>query len=93
MKKAGITDYAGFAKDILQHVTAKPISFEVFSDDFREMERQARILSAWAPNVYVKIPVMNTKKESAAPLVKKLSAEGVETERPRRSLPLRRSKR
>ncbi len=77
MKKAGITDYAGFAKDILTHVTAKPISFEVFSDDFREMERQARIISSWAPNVYVKIPVMNTKKESSAALVHKLSEEGV----------------
>jgi transaldolase len=77
MKKAGITDYAGFAKDILAHVTAKPISFEVFSDDFSEMERQARIINAWAKNVYVKIPVTNTKREPALPLVKKLSDEGI----------------
>lgn len=77
MKKAGVTDYVGFAKDILQHITDKPVSFEVFSDDFTEMERQARIINSWAPNVYVKIPVMNTKEESAMPLIKKLASEGV----------------
>lgn len=77
MRKAGVTDYAGFAKEILGAITDKPISFEVFSDDFAEMERQARIINAWAQNVYVKIPVTNTKKNSAAPLIKKLAAEGV----------------
>lgn len=77
MRKAGVTDYAGFAKDVLAEITTKPISFEVFSDDFIEMERQAWIINSWAPNVYVKIPVMNTKKESSAPLIKKLAAEGV----------------
>jgi transaldolase len=76
MRKAGVTDYAGFAKEVLAEIKDKPISFEVFSDDFREMERQAHIIAAWAPNVYVKIPVMNTKKQSAAPLIKKLASEG-----------------
>ena len=77
MRKAGVVDYAGFAKEVLAEIKEKPISFEVFSDDFPEMERQARIIAAWAPNVYVKIPVMNTKKKSSAPLIKKLSAEGI----------------
>ena len=77
MRKAGVTDYAGFAKEVLAEIKNKPISFEVFSDDFREMERQARIINSWAPNVYVKIPVMNTKKISAAPLIAKLAKEGV----------------
>ncbi|MEK9173134.1 MAG: transaldolase [Patescibacteria group bacterium] len=77
MRKAGITDYASFAKDILSFIKDKPISFEVFSDEFNEMERQARIITAWAPNVYVKIPVTNTKGESSAGLIKKLSGDGV----------------
>lgn len=76
MRKAGVTDYAGFAKEVLAEIKDKPISFEVFSDDFVEMERQARIIASWAPNVYVKIPVMNTKKQSSAALIKKLAAEG-----------------
>jgi transaldolase len=78
MKKAGVTDYVGFAKEILQYITDKPVSFEVFSDDFTEMERQARIINSWAPNVYVKIPITNTKRESSMALVKKLSHEGVQ---------------
>lgn len=77
MRKAGVTDYVGFAKEILAEIKDQPISFEVFSDDFTEMERQARIINSWAENVYVKIPVTNTKKESAAPLIKKLAGEGV----------------
>ncbi|TSC82464.1 MAG: transaldolase [Parcubacteria group bacterium Gr01-1014_20] len=77
MRKAGVTDYALFAKDILSFIKDKPISFEVFSDEFNEMERQARIIAAWAPNVYVKIPVANTKGESSAGLIKKLSGNGV----------------
>lgn len=77
MRKAGISDYAGFAKDILATIQDKPISFEVFSDDFAEMEKQARIIAVWGPNVYVKIPITNTKKESSAPLIKKLAAEGI----------------
>ncbi len=77
MRKAGVTDYAGFAREILAEIKDKPISFEVFSDDFTEMERQARIIAAWASNVYVKIPITNTKRESSAPLIKKLAAEGI----------------
>ncbi|OGZ00141.1 MAG: transaldolase [Candidatus Liptonbacteria bacterium RIFCSPLOWO2_01_FULL_52_25] len=77
MRKAGVTDYAGFAKEVLAEIKDKPVSFEVFSDDFKEMERQARIINAWAKNVYVKIPVTNTKRESSADLIKKLASEGV----------------
>lgn len=77
MRKAGVTDYAAFAKEVLAEIKDKPVSFEVFSDDFGEMERQANIIASWAPNVYVKIPITNTKKESAFDLVKKLSHRGV----------------
>ncbi len=77
MRKAGVTDYSGFAKEVLAEIKTKPVSFEVFSDDFIEMERQADIIASWAPNVYVKIPVMNTKKESAVGLIKKLARKGV----------------
>lgn len=77
MRKAGVTDYAGFAKEVLAEIKDKPVSFEVFSDDFAEMERQARLIASWAQNVYVKIPVMNTKKVSSAPLVKKLVQSGI----------------
>jgi transaldolase len=72
MRKAGVTDYVSFAKDILTVIKDKPISFEVFSDDFSEMERQARIIASWGENVYVKIPITNTKKESSFDLIKKL---------------------
>ena len=78
MRKAGITDYVGFAKEILQTIDDKPVSFEVFADEFEEMERQAREIATWGSNVYVKIPVTNTKKLSSASLIKKLSAEGVQ---------------
>lgn len=71
MRKAGVKDYEGFAKDILAN-TDKPVSFEVFSDDFGEMERQARLISSWGKNVYVKIPITNTKGESSVPLIKRL---------------------
>jgi len=77
MQKAGITDYAGFAKEILAEIKDKPISFEVFSDDFTEMERQARLIASWAPNIYVKIPITNTKKEPSYDLIKKLSNDGI----------------
>jgi transaldolase len=77
MKKAGLTDYEGFARDILQSVTEKPICFEVFSDEFNEMERQALKIQSWGKNVYVKIPITNTRGESAVPLIKKLSSQGV----------------
>ena len=77
MKKAGITDYRAFCKDILTHIKDKPLSFEVFSDDFVEMERQAMEIASWGDNVYVKIPVTNTKKEACYALVKKLGAQKV----------------
>ena len=73
MKKTGIKDYAAFAKDILSTIKKKPISFEVFSDDFDEMERQAMKIASWADNVYVKIPITNTKKQNSAKLIKRLS--------------------
>lgn len=77
MHKAGVTDYTVFAKKILTAIPDKPISFEVFSDDFSEMERQARLIASWGENVYAKIPIINTKGESSAPLVKKLSDDGI----------------
>src|SRR6202035_4565065 len=63
MRKAGIADYRAFARDILASIKDKPLSFEVFSDDFRDMERQALEIAGWGDNVYVKIPVTNTKRE------------------------------
>lgn len=78
MRKAGISDYEAFAKDILQTVTAKPISLEVFADDFSEMRRQALKIAGWGKNVYVKIPITNTRGESSIPLVRELAAEGVQ---------------
>ncbi|QKJ03479.1 transaldolase [Yersinia mollaretii] len=77
MKKANITDYRVFCKDILTHIKDKPLSFEVFSDDFAEMERQAMEIASWGDNVYVKIPVTNTKEETCYALVKKLGAQNV----------------
>jgi transaldolase len=77
MRKAGITDYAGFAKEVLGEIKDKPVSFEVFSDDFADMERQARIIASWAPNVYVKIPITNTKGQPSYELTRKLSADGI----------------
>jgi transaldolase len=77
MRKAGISDYLAFAKDILSVIRDRPISFEVFSDDFAEMETQARKLAGLGDNVYVKIPVTNTKAESAAGLVRRLAQAGI----------------
>lgn len=77
MRKAGISDYKTFCKDILLSIKDKPLSFEVFSDDFEEMERQALEISSWADNVYVKIPITNTKAEPSYDLIHKLSANGV----------------
>ncbi|MDX2079453.1 MAG: transaldolase [Terrimicrobiaceae bacterium] len=79
MRKVGISDYEAFAKDVLMDIRSKPISFEVFSDDFDDMERQARKIASWGENVYVKIPITNTKGESAVPLVERLSQAGVKT--------------
>ncbi len=77
MRKAGVTDYRAFAAQVLRDIRNKPISFEVFSDDFVEMERQALEIASWGQNVYVKIPVTNTRKESACALVRRLSARKV----------------
>ncbi len=78
MRKAGIKDYEAFAKDILQSVTSKPISFEVFSDDFPEMKRQALKIAAWGRNVYVKIPITNSRGDTCLPLIKELGQQGVQ---------------
>jgi transaldolase len=77
MRKAGVRDYKAFAKDILQAIVDRPISFEVFSDEFDEMERQAQEIAGWGENVYVKIPITNTRRESSADLVRRLSHAGV----------------
>jgi len=73
MRKAGIANYRAFAKDILGEINDKPVSFEVLADDFVDMERQALEIAGWAENVYVKIPVTNTKRESCRGLVKRLA--------------------
>jgi transaldolase len=77
MRKVGISDYEVFARSVLEHVTDKPISFEVFSDEFAEMRRQALKIRDWQDNVYVKIPITNTRGESALPLIADLVKEGV----------------
>ena len=77
MRKNGITDYEAFAKEVLKHIPDKPISFEVFSDEFDEMEHQARKIASWGSNITVKIPITNTKSESSIPLIKKLSHNGL----------------
>ena len=78
MRKAGITDYERFAHEILESIPDRPISFEVFADDEAEMERQARKIARWAANVYVKIPVTNTRRQPMYNLVRRLSAEGIQ---------------
>lgn len=77
MRKAGISDYEAFAKDILEVIKDKPLSLEVFSDDFTEMERQAMKISGWGRNVYVKIPVTNTRRQTSYTLVRRLADRGV----------------
>lgn len=77
MRKAGINDYKAFAKEILSEIKDKPISFEVFSDDFSEMEYQANEIASWGDNVYIKLPVTNTKQKPSYDLIKKLSAKEV----------------
>ena len=77
MAKAGITNYLAFAKEVLKIVTDLPVSFEVFSDEFDEMRYQAHKINELGPNVYVKIPVTNTKRQSAAPLIRELHHQGV----------------
>ena len=77
MRKAGIEDYKAFALDVLRHIPDRPISFEVFTDEFDEMEQQARDIASWGSNVYVKIPVTNTRGEVSYPLVHRLSHSGI----------------
>ncbi len=78
MRKAGITDYRAFALDVLKIIGNRPVSFEVFSDNFAEMEKQARVIAAWGKNVYVKIPVTNTKGEFPSELIRRLAKAGVQ---------------
>jgi transaldolase len=77
MRKAGVDDYEAFARDILEVVRDRPISFEVFSDDFEEMERQALRIASWGDNVYVKVPVTNTQGGPAGDVVRRLADRGV----------------
>ena len=77
MRKAGITDYLGFAREIVAAIPDRPISFEVLSDDFDEMEAQAHVLARLGDSVYVKVPVMNTHGHFCGPLVRRLAADGV----------------
>ena len=77
MRKAGLTDYQAFARQVLAAIPDRPISFEVFSDEFAEMERQAHEIATWGEHVYVKIPVSNTRREPAYDLVRRLSHTGV----------------
>lgn len=77
MRKAGVTDYETFAHEVLALVKEKPISFEVFSDHFDEMEKQATVIASWGNNVNVKVTITNTKGESSVPLIKRLSARGI----------------
>lgn len=76
MKKDGVTDYVSFAKNVLSEIKDMPISFEVFTDDFESMERQANEIASWGENVYIKIPVTNTKDEPSYDLINKLSSKG-----------------
>lgn len=78
MNKSGIKNYEKFAREILEKIPDRPFSFEVFSDEFDEMERQAMKIAKWGGNVFVKIPVTNTRRESSVNLVKKLSGAGVQ---------------
>ena len=77
MRKAGIEDYESFARGILEVISDRPISFEVFADEFEEMERQALEIAEWGDNVYVKIPITNTRQQSASGLIQRLSSQGV----------------
>jgi len=77
MRKAGVTDYEGFAREILDHIPDRPICFEVLADDENEIERQARAIASWASNVYVKVPVTNTRGKPMYKVIERLSAEGI----------------
>jgi transaldolase len=77
MRKAGVTDYEAFAREAIAAIPDLPLSFEVFSDDFAAMEREARKIASWGGHTYIKIPITNTKSESAVPLIAKLAADGL----------------
>lgn len=77
MRKAGVTDYVTFARDVLTEIRDHPISFEVFADEFKEMERQAQEIASWGDNVFVKVPVTNTRREPALDLICRLSHRGI----------------
>jgi len=77
MRKAGIADYEAFGRRVLAAIPDRPVSLEVFADDFPTMERQARAIAGWGANAYVKIPVTDTAGTSAAPLIERLSADGI----------------
>jgi transaldolase len=77
MKKAGITDYVKFAKQVLHEIPLKPISFEVFSDELEEMRSQSEIIASWGENVYVKVPITNTRGESTKEVIEYLTTNGV----------------
>ena len=78
MNKVGITDYEKFARQVLEAIPDLPVSFEVFADDLNEMLAQAKVIASWGSNVNVKIPVTNTKGEFTGPIIKELSAAGVQ---------------
>ncbi len=78
MRKAGVSDYKAFALQALQVVGGRPISFEVFADEFGEMGKQAHEIASWGKNIYVKIPVTNTKGEFSGPLVERLTRAGIQ---------------
>lgn len=78
MRKAGVTDYVGFAERVLEEITDRPISFEVFSDELDEINAQAIEISGWAPNVYVKVPVTNTRGESTEEVIRALTTSGTQ---------------
>lgn len=77
MRKVGVSDYEIFAREVLEVITDRPISFEVISDEFDEMEKQARKIAKWADNVYVKIPVTNTRRNPSTELIRRLSHDGI----------------
>ena len=78
MRVSGISDYESFARQVLEKIPDRPISLEVFSDEFKEMEKQARKISAWGKNVFVKIPVTNTRHESSVELIRRLASDGIQ---------------
>lgn len=78
MRKAGVTDYRAFAREVLRIVGERPVSFEVFSDEFAEMELQARAIASWGGNVFVKIPITNTRNEFSGPLIQRLARARVQ---------------